>query len=116
MLAFRRGDKQRSTQSQSRLTGQETLRLTTSSRGLPTKMTRYYNSKVRNRSFRVNEFVLKKVFQENGELGVGTLGPTWEGPYKIIEEVRFETYRLEDLEERETRHPWNVAHMRPYHQ
>ncbi|KAL2513163.1 Uncharacterized protein Adt_18763 [Abeliophyllum distichum] len=35
------------------------------------KMTRYYNSKVRNRSFRVNDFVLKKVFQVNREAGVG---------------------------------------------
>ncbi|KAL2474518.1 Ribonuclease H [Abeliophyllum distichum] len=43
------------------------------------KMTRYYNSSVRNRSFRVNDFVLKKVFQENIEVGVGTVGPTWEG-------------------------------------
>ncbi|KAL2526718.1 Ribonuclease H [Abeliophyllum distichum] len=51
----------------------------------------------------------------NREVGIGTLGPTWEGPYKIIEEIRPGTYKLGDSEERETRHPWNVAHLRQYH-
>ncbi|KAL2526661.1 Ribonuclease H [Abeliophyllum distichum] len=59
---------------------------------------------------------LQKVFQANREVGVGTLGLTWKGPYKIIEEVRPGTYMLEESEGRETRHPWNVAHLRPYHQ
>ncbi|KAL2461621.1 Ribonuclease H [Abeliophyllum distichum] len=44
--------------------------------GIPSP--RYYNSRVKNRSFRVNDFILKKVFQANREVGVGTLGPTWE--------------------------------------
>ena len=48
------------------------------------KMARYYNSKVRGRNFYVNDFVLKKVFQANRAVEAGTLGPTWEGPYKII--------------------------------
>ncbi|KAL2542032.1 Uncharacterized protein Adt_03010 [Abeliophyllum distichum] len=39
------------------------------------KMARYYNSKVWNRSFHVNFFVLKKVLLENREVGAGTLDP-----------------------------------------
>ncbi|KAL2492403.1 hypothetical protein Adt_28031 [Abeliophyllum distichum] len=38
-------------------------------------MAKYYNSKVKKRSFHVNDFVLNKVFQANREVGSGTLGP-----------------------------------------
>ncbi|KAL2532788.1 RNase H domain-containing protein [Abeliophyllum distichum] len=43
---------------------------------------------------------LRLVFLANREVGAGTLGPKWEGPYKIIEKVRLGTYRLEDSEGR----------------
>ncbi|KAL2492069.1 Uncharacterized protein Adt_27697 [Abeliophyllum distichum] len=39
------------------------------------------------------------------QVGVGTLGPTWKGPYKIIEDIWPGTYRLEGSKGRETRHP-----------
>ncbi|KAL2532562.1 Ribonuclease H-like domain containing protein [Abeliophyllum distichum] len=69
------------------------------------KIARYYNSKVKDRNFHISDFVLKKVFQANRKVGAETLGPTWEGPYKIIEEIQPRTYRLEDSEGRKTRHP-----------
>ncbi|KAL2480275.1 Uncharacterized protein Adt_33241 [Abeliophyllum distichum] len=51
------------------------------------KMARYYNSKVKGRNFHINDFVQKKVFQANREGRAGTLGPTWNRPYKIIEKI-----------------------------
>ncbi|XP_022897512.1 uncharacterized protein LOC111411189 [Olea europaea var. sylvestris] len=51
------------------------------------KMTRYFNSKVKKRSFRINDLVLKRVFQSSKELGSSSLGLKWEGPYKIKEEL-----------------------------
>ncbi|KAL2474812.1 Uncharacterized protein Adt_35548 [Abeliophyllum distichum] len=81
-----------------------------------TKETRYYNFKVKGKNFHMNDFVLKKVFQGNREVGVRILRLTWEEPYKIIKEIHPGTYRLEDSEGRETRHPWNITHLRPYYQ
>ncbi|KAL2470110.1 Ribonuclease H [Abeliophyllum distichum] len=47
------------------------------------------------------------VYQRKVE--VITLGPTWEGPYKVIEEVRPETYNLEDSDGKETKHPYTFV-------
>lgn len=56
------------------------------------KMTKYYNSKVKKRSFRINNLVLQKLFLSSKEPYVGTLGPNWEGLYRIREELRPGTY------------------------
>lgn len=51
------------------------------------KMTRYYNSKVKKRSFQINDLVLRRVFLSSKELGLCTLCLNWEGPYQIEEEI-----------------------------
>lgn len=56
---------------------------------------RYYDSNVRGRSFSVGDLVLRKVFDGTKEKGAGKLGTRWEGPYKIIKEVRNGVYELE---------------------
>ena len=58
---------------------------------------KYYNSRVRPRSFLPRDLVLRRVFQNTQELGVGAFGPNWEGPYKVIRVVRSGVYELEDL-------------------
>ena len=45
---------------------------------------KYYNSKVQTRSFLLGDLVLKKVFQNTQEPGIGKFGPNWEGPYKVV--------------------------------
>ena len=77
---------------------------------------RYYNSKVRHRVLRLGDLVLKKVLQNTKEQGSGSLGPTWEGPYRIIKVVRPGTYRLEDMAGGVLLHPWNVEHLKYYYQ
>ncbi|KAL5569910.1 hypothetical protein UlMin_026485 [Ulmus minor] len=44
---------------------------------------RYYNSKVKLRRFVKGDLVLRKVFLNTKEKGVGVLGPNWEGPYRV---------------------------------
>lgn len=61
-------------------------------------MTRYYNSKVKKKVFRVNDLVLRRVFLSTKEIGVGTLGQNLEGPYRVKEEVRPGIYRVEWLD------------------
>ncbi|GFY80993.1 hypothetical protein Acr_01g0008020 [Actinidia rufa] len=42
----------------------------------------------------------------------GKLGPTWEGPYKVIKVSRPGTYWLEDLDGKALSHPWNAEHLK----
>ena len=51
------------------------------------KMARYFNKNVRSRTFRIEDWVLRKVFQNTKEHGDGKLGPNWESPYLIAEVV-----------------------------
>jgi hypothetical protein len=77
---------------------------------------RYYNSKTKARRFRSGDLVLRKVFQNTKERGAGVLGANWEGPYRIKEVMRPGTYRLETLEGREQKLPWNAEHLKVYYQ
>ena len=77
---------------------------------------KYYNAKVRQRSFAPGDLALRKVFQNTQELGVGSFGPNWEGPYKVTRVVRSSVYELEDLGGRPLSHPWNAEHLKKYYQ
>ncbi|KAH9687911.1 Ribonuclease H [Citrus sinensis] len=80
------------------------------------RVARYYNARVKNRRFRVRDLVLKKVFPNMQDPGVGTLGPNWEGPYIVKDIVRPETYSLSTLDINILRHAWNAEHLRAYYQ
>lgn len=43
----------------------------------------YYNSRVKNRAFKVEDLVLRKVIQNIKEMNSRVLGPNWEGPYQV---------------------------------
>ncbi|KAL5545199.1 hypothetical protein UlMin_008983 [Ulmus minor] len=77
---------------------------------------RYYNSKVKLRRFVKGDLVLRKVFLNTKEKGVGVLGPNWEGPYRVRTIIRPGTYELETLEGRVLGNPWNAEHLRRYFQ
>ena len=46
------------------------------------KVAQHYNKNIRVRTFKIGDWVLRRVFQNTKEAGVGKLGPNWEGPYK----------------------------------
>ncbi|GFZ19761.1 hypothetical protein Acr_28g0004660 [Actinidia rufa] len=50
------------------------------------------------------------------EPNTGKLGPTWEGPYKVIKVSRPGTYWLEDPNGKALLHPWNAEHLKKYYQ
>ncbi|CAL9026182.1 unnamed protein product [Prunus brigantina] len=78
------------------------------------RVSRYYNSRVRNRSFRIGDWVMRKVSLATKNPTEGTLGPSWEGPYEIIGIQRSGTYRLMDSNGKTLGHPWNVEHLKYY--
>ena len=58
------------------------------------KVARYYNKNIRMRTFQVGDWVLRKVFQNTREIGIGKLGPNWEGPYEITKIIGNRAYKL----------------------
>ncbi|XP_022852274.1 uncharacterized protein LOC111373911 [Olea europaea var. sylvestris] len=79
------------------------------------KMTHFYNSKVRNRTLRLGDLVLKRVFQSSKPTGSGVFSPNWEGPYRIQGESRPGTFEVEDMSGRVLPHKWNIEHLRKYY-
>ncbi|KAK1581994.1 hypothetical protein Q3G72_010826 [Acer saccharum] len=79
------------------------------------QVTRHYNKKVRARVFKLNDWVLRHVFQNTREEGTRKLGPTWESPYQITEVVGRGAYKLRGLDGRELHNSWNALHLKQYH-
>ena len=48
------------------------------------KMTEYYNQRVKLKRFNIGDLVLQKMTSTTKDLAQGKLGPTWEGPYKVV--------------------------------
>ena len=80
------------------------------------RMALYYNRRVKHREFKVGDLVLRKVTLATKDPTQGKLGPTWEGPYKVVKFHRRGTYHLEKLDETTLPHPWNAKHLKKYYQ
>ena len=76
----------------------------------------YYDQRVKHREFKVGDLVLRKVTLTTKDPTQGKLGPTWEGPYKVVKFYRRATYHLKKLDGTALPHPWNVEHLKKYYQ
>ena len=77
------------------------------------KMAKYYNSRVKARTFRVGDLVLRRA-EVSRPIEKGKLSPNWEGPYQVTEFIRPGTYRLMDWEGHQLARPWNIENLRKY--
>ena len=77
-------------------------------------MAREYNKKVSRRILKVGDFVLREMEVVGRANEQGKLTPTWEGPYKIYEEVRDGTYRIQDMQGRPILRTWNANNLKKY--
>ena len=80
------------------------------------KTARYYNQKVKPRSYMSGDLVLKKLLLARKNPAHGKLGPKWEGPYIISRVVRPDNYELQIEEERILQHAWNAEHLKRFYQ
>ena len=48
------------------------------------KMVEYYNKRVKLRQLDIGDFILRKVTTTTKDATQGKLGPTWEGPYRVV--------------------------------
>uniref|UniRef100_A0A2N9FU44 Uncharacterized protein n=1 Tax=Fagus sylvatica TaxID=28930 RepID=A0A2N9FU44_FAGSY len=80
------------------------------------RMARYYDRRVKHREFKVGDLVLRKVTLATKDPTQGKLGPTWEGPYRVVKFHRRGTYHLQKLDGDALPHPWNAEHLKKYYQ
>ncbi|GKC12887.1 hypothetical protein Tco_1009669 [Tanacetum coccineum] len=74
------------------------------------KVEHYYNKRVRPVAFRVGDFVYWKNEASIVE-NKGKLGPTWEGPYKVLEAYQNESYKLGTMDDKEVPRTWNAIYL-----
>ena len=80
------------------------------------KMARYYNQKVKPRSYMPGDLVLKKLLPARKNPAHGKLGPNWEGPYIISRVFRLGNYELQIEEGKILQHAWNAEHLKYFYQ
>ncbi|XP_030943556.1 uncharacterized protein LOC115968327 [Quercus lobata] len=65
----------------------------------PKKMAEYNNKRVKLRRLDIGDLVLRKTTTATKDPTQGKLGPTWEGPYRVIHYSRQGSYHLETMDE-----------------
>ena len=80
------------------------------------KITKYYKKRVRPRSFKPGDLVLKKLLPARKDLTHGKIGLNWEGPYVISLIVRPGNYELQTKEGKTLPHSWNAEHLKRFYQ
>ena len=79
-------------------------------------MAEYYNRRVKLRQLDIGDLVLRKVTTATKDPTQGKLEPTWEGPYRVIYYSRRGSYHLKTLDGKRLLCPWNIEHLKKYHQ
>ena len=69
------------------------------------KMAEYYNQRVKLKRFSIRDLVLRKVTPATKDSTQGKLGPSWEGPYRVVHYSRQGSYHLEDLDRKRLPRP-----------
>ncbi|XP_022880632.1 uncharacterized protein LOC111397900 [Olea europaea var. sylvestris] len=78
-----------------------------------TKTAKHFNSKVKARRFRAGDLVLRRA--DTAGHPPGKLGPIWEGPFEVIQQVRKGAYSLRDTSGRPLPRPWNADNLKIYY-
>ena len=80
------------------------------------KTTRYYDQRVKPRSYKPSDLVLKKLLPIRKDPAHGKLGPNWEGPYIVSRIIRPGNYELQTEEGKTLPHSWNTEHLKRFYQ
>ncbi|KAL5767661.1 hypothetical protein ACOSQ2_014444 [Xanthoceras sorbifolium] len=79
------------------------------------RVAKYYNRKVRPRVFKKGDLVLKLLLLGARNPQEGALGPNWEGPYVVDEDLDNEAYHLVNVNGARVPQIWNAKHLRKYY-
>nr|GEU64200.1 reverse transcriptase domain-containing protein [Tanacetum cinerariifolium] len=75
------------------------------------KMTKYYNSRVRGVAFQPGDFVYRSNDASHAVAG-GKLGPKWEGPYEVTDALGNGAYKLRSIDGTMLPRTWNAQGFR----
>ncbi|XP_065004118.1 uncharacterized protein LOC135636357 [Musa acuminata AAA Group] len=75
---------------------------------------RVYNRRVRPRSIKLEDLVLRKIEVSHPTRVRGKLAPKWEGPYRVIGVSRPGTFRLATMDGDPVPRTWNIQNLRKY--
>ena len=73
-----------------------------------------FNAKVRPRTFSEGDLVWRMRTDARKDPTPGKLAPNWEGPFRVIENLKNGAYRLEMLGEKLIPRTWNASHLKFY--
>ena len=79
------------------------------------RMTNLYNKRIKPRTFRAGDLVLRKVFENTTKLEDGKFQPNWEGPYVIVRVGPAGSYALNKLDKVLVLRMLNVMHLKRYY-
>ena len=80
------------------------------------KTVRNYNQKVKPRSYKPGDLVLKKLLPTRKNPAHGKLGPSWEGPYIMTRVIKPDNYELQTEEGKILPHAWNAENLKRFYQ
>ncbi|KAM2328589.1 hypothetical protein ACFXTH_015041 [Malus domestica] len=69
------------------------------------RISNYYDSRVKPRSFKVKDWVLKKRLLYDRVPNEGTLNPNWDGPFEVVGISRPDSYKLRSFDGKTLGHP-----------
>nr|GEY89733.1 reverse transcriptase domain-containing protein [Tanacetum cinerariifolium] len=75
------------------------------------KMEKYYNSKVRNTSFKPGDLVYRNNDASRAK-DTGKLGPKWEGLYVVTEVLGNGAYKIRDRDGKQLPRTWNISDLK----
>nr|GEU64335.1 reverse transcriptase domain-containing protein [Tanacetum cinerariifolium] len=78
------------------------------------KMTKYYNARVRSVTFKPGDFVYRNNDASHAVAG-GNLGPKWEEPYEVTEVLGDGAYKLWSMDGKILPRTWNIANLKRYY-
>ncbi|GKV13754.1 hypothetical protein SLEP1_g24737 [Rubroshorea leprosula] len=79
------------------------------------KLANFYNKRVRPRTFKVGDLVLRKAGLIGFETRFGKIAPNWEGPYTVAEVPHPSAYVLQDHEGKRVPRVWNVNNLKKFY-
>ncbi|KAM1026328.1 hypothetical protein ACFX2C_039352 [Malus domestica] len=79
------------------------------------RISNYYDSRVKHRSFKVGDWVLKKKLLCDRVPSEGTLSPNWDGPFEVVGISRPGSYKLKNSDGKTLGHLWNADHLKYYY-
>ncbi|KAJ4720741.1 Retrovirus-related Pol polyprotein from transposon opus [Melia azedarach] len=79
------------------------------------RVSKYYNAKVKPRSFKEGDLVLRKVICGLKEGGSTKFAETWEGPFHVTKVIKPGVYKLAHPDGRQMRRPRNADQLKKYY-